>query len=197
MLPGDYVLTVRFRGESREVKVTVLPDPRVAIPLADRQAKDALRAQREQLDRDLHRATQRFARSQREIEVVRQRLALEPKAKPGTTDPDQALRDALEAVTKARTEVEERLWGKPPRQGINREDDGLMTEVRTLMRISGTDDAPNRTETEAMARAAAKVPAVTAAVDTFVSGPLTTFRTAVGQSRLSLLPGIEPVPARQ
>jgi photosystem II stability/assembly factor-like uncharacterized protein len=197
VLPGDYVLTVRFRGESREVKVTVLPDPRVTIPLADRQAKDALRVQREQLDRDLYRATQRFARSQREIEVVRQRLALEPKAKPGTTDPDQALRDALEAVTKARTEVEERLWGKPPRQGINRDDDGLMAEVRSLMRISGTDDAPNRTETEAMARAAAKVPAVTAAVDTFVSGPLTTFRTAVGQSRLSLLPGVEPVPARQ
>ena len=197
VLPGDYTVTVRFQGEARSTKVTVQTDPRVAIPAADRVAKDALRAQREQLDDDLFRATQRLARSKKDIEVVDKRLAAEPKGKKSETDPHQGLRDALTAVQKALTEVEEKLWGKKPPQGIARDDDGLMSKVAALMRITGTDDAPNRTETEGMARAATKVPEITATVDGFVQGPLATFRAAVEKSGLSLLPGLEPVPARK
>lgn len=197
VLPGDYTLRVRFQGETREVAVSVLPDPRVTIPLADRAAKDALRAQREQLNEDLHRATQRLARCKRDVDVVDKRLAVEPKVKKGADDPHKALRDALTEVQKALTEVEEKLWGKKPKQGINRDDDGLLAQVMQLLRVSGTDDAPNRTETEAMARAAAKVPEVAAAVDAFVTGPLAKFRAAVETNGLNLLPGLEPVPARR
>jgi photosystem II stability/assembly factor-like uncharacterized protein len=195
VLPGDYTLTVRFRGESKTVPVTVLADPRLTIPLADRAAKDGLREQRERHQATLHRATQRLARSKKEIDVVEQRLAVEPKPKPGATDPDQAVRDALTAVRKAVTELDERLWGKKVEQGIARDDDGLLARIGTQLRVSGTDDAPNRTELEAMARAAKLVPEVTAAVDAFVSGPLTAFRDAVAKSRLSLVPTVEPVRA--
>jgi hypothetical protein len=61
------------------------------------------------------------------------------------------------------------------------------------MRITRTDDAPNATERDAMARAAATVPAVTAAVDAFVTGPLAGFRQAIEASQLGLLPSVEPV----
>ncbi|MBL8752626.1 MAG: hypothetical protein JNK15_04940 [Planctomycetes bacterium] len=195
VLPGDYTLTIRFQGEAREVKATVLPDPRVAIALADRQAKDALRAQRQQMQADLHRATQRLARCKRDLDVVEKRLAVEPKAKAGADDPHKALRDALTEVRKAFDAVEVSLWGQKPVQGINRDDEGLMAQIQQLARVSGTDDAPNRTETESMARAAAKVPAVAAAVDAFVAGPLATFRKAVEASGLGLVPSLDPVPA--
>lgn len=193
VLPGDYTLTVRFQDEARDVQATVLPDPRVSIALADRQAKDALRAERERLLAELSKASQRFARCKRDLDVVRQRLALEPKPKAGADDPLKALRDALAAVDKAFGEVEQQLWGKPPVQGIRRDDDSLMAKTMQLMRITSTDDAPNQTERDGMARAAAKVPDVTAAVDAFVSGPLATFRTALEQSGLGLLPSTAPV----
>lgn len=195
VLPGDYTVTVRFQGESQTTKVTVLPDPRVVIPMADRVAKDALRERRQQLQTDLRRATQRLARSKRDIDVVEKRLAVEPKVKKGDTDPHQALRDALTAVNKALEEVEEKLWGRKPVQGINRDDEGLMSQVQRLFFVTGTDDAPNASETAAMTRAAAKVPEVAAAVDAFVTGPLATFRKAVEASNLTLLPSVDPVPA--
>ncbi|HEU4419075.1 MAG TPA: hypothetical protein VFT55_09065, partial [Planctomycetota bacterium] len=196
VLPGEYTLAVRFQDQTRSVKVTVLPDPRVEIALADRQAKDTLRAQREQLQADLSRATQRLFRGKRDIEVVEKRLAIERKVKDGETDPHKALRDALVAVNRAFTEVEEKLWGKKV-QGIVRNEDTLFTQANAEMRITSTDDAPNATELQGMARAARKVPEITAAVDAFATGPLATFRTAVEQSGLSLLPLVEPVPARK
>ncbi|MEO6594709.1 MAG: hypothetical protein ABIP94_08140, partial [Planctomycetota bacterium] len=197
VLPGEYTLTVKFQGESSSEKVSVLPDPRVEIAIADRIAKDALRAQREQLQADLRRATQRFARSKRDVDVVEKRLAVEPKVKDGETDPNKALCLALKAVKKSLTEVEESLWGKRPSQGISRDDDALLARTMSLMRITGTDDAPNATELQSMERAAKKVPEIAVAVDAFVTGPLATFRAAVEQSGLSLLPQLEPVPARK
>jgi photosystem II stability/assembly factor-like uncharacterized protein len=194
VLPGDYTITVRFQGESRETKVTVLADPRPTWTLADRQAKDALRAQRQDFDATLFRATQRLARAKKDVDVVDKRLAIEPKAKPGETDAHEALRKALTDVQKAIADIDEKLWGKKPEQGINRDDDGLLAQIAARMRVTGTDDAPNRTETEGMAKAAARVPEVTTAVDAFVSGPLATFRAAVERSGLSLLPGVDPVP---
>ena len=62
---------------------------------------------------------------------------------------------------------------------------------------SGVTRSASRPVPEGMARAAAKAPAVTAAVDAFVTGPLATFRQAVEASALDLRPGIEPVPARK
>jgi len=190
VLPGDYAITVRFRGEAQRVDATVLADPRVQIPMADRVAKDELRAQREQLMQTLHVATQRVARARRELGVVRERLAIEPKPKTGD-DPYAAERAALKTIDAALEELDERLWGPKPVQGINRDDDGLIAKATEQMRVSGTDDAPNATERDAMQRAARRVPAVTAAVEEFVRGPLRAFRDALQQSGLSLLPTVE------
>jgi hypothetical protein len=187
VLPGEYLVTVRFQGEQRDVKVTVEADPRVEIAAADRAAKDALRQQKQDLETELHRATQRFARSRKDIDVVEKRLAVEPKPKPGATDPHKALRDAIESVTKAATALDEQLWGKKPTQGIARDDDGMIAKALELMRVTGTDDAPNATERALMDRAAAKVPAVAAAVDAFLAGPLAEVRKAVEASGLQLL----------
>jgi hypothetical protein len=156
-----------------------------------------LRARREQVLADLHRATQRLARARRDIEVCERRLAAEPTPPKGAVDPQQALRDALTAVQKDVKALDERLFGKTVAQGISRGGDGLLAQVQRLLRVTGTDDAPNATELQGMARAEAKAPEVPAAVDAFVAGPLQAFRTAVEASGLSLLPGVEPVPARK
>ncbi len=193
VLPGDYTVTVRFQGEAQTTTVRVLPDPRVEIALADRQAKDNLRGEREQLQAVLRQATQRLARAKRDLDLVSKRLDGEPKVKKGDTDPNEALRTALKAATKAYDELDEQLWGKTGQQGIVRNDDTEMRKVMSLMRVSGTDDAPNATEIAAMARARTAVPGITRLVDEFVSGPLTQLRTALAGSSLSLLPDVAPV----
>ena len=197
VLPGEYTLTVRFQGEAREQRVVVLADPRVEIAATDRAAKDTMRAQRDEILADLHRSTQRLARARRDVDVVEKRLALEVKPKGDAGDPQQPLRDAVQAVKKALDACDEKLWGPKPVQGIVRDDDGLLAKVQTLLRVTRTPDAPNPTEVESMAKAAAKAPEVAATVDEFVSGPLATFRAAVEASGLSLLPGVEPVPQRR
>lgn len=187
VLPGDYTLTVRFLGEERTAKVTVLPDPRVPIALADRQAKDQLREQREQLQASLRRATQRFTQARRDIDVVDKRLSVEPKVETGADDPHQALRDALLAVNKAAKELDEQLWGKEARQGISRDDDAKMPRAMRQMRVSGTDDAPNATELQAMERATRAVAEIDGIVSAFVDGAFAQFRAAVDASGLGLL----------
>ena len=193
VLPGDYTLTVRFQGEAQTTTVRVLPDPRVPIALEDRQAKDRLRAEREQLIATIGQATQRLARARRDLDLVRERLDAEPKVKKGEKDPNEALREALKSANKALDALDETFWGKSGRQGIVRDDDTMIRQVMGLLRVSGTDDAPNATELESMARARAAVPGVTRRVDEFVAGPLTALRTALAASSLSLLPDVAPV----
>ncbi len=196
VLPGDYTLTVKFQGESRTEAVTVQPDPRTTIPMAARQAKDALRARREVLQGELRVATQRYARSRRDISSVDARLALEPKVKDGQTDPNKVLREALTAVRKALTTTDEKLWGKEPGQGIAKAT-GLFNDLYGVLRITGTEDAPNATELQGFERAVAKAAEITAVLDAFVAGPLVEFRTAVEKSGLALLQPVEPIRARK
>lgn len=197
VLPGEYTVTVRFQGQERSEKVTVMPDPRVEIPLADRKAKDDLRAAREAMQADLRLATQRLGRARKDLDLIAMRLAAEPKVPAGQKDPHEAVRKALDAAKAALTALDERLWGKQGLQGISRDDDTLLAEVQGLMRISRTDDAPNATERLLMGRAALAVPRVGRAVDEFVGGPLQALRDALAASPLSLLPSVEPVPTKR
>ena len=165
VLPGAYSITVRFQGEERTEKSVVLPDPRIEITMADRVAKDALRAEREAMQATLREATQRFARARKELDMVERRLALEPKVKAGATDPHEALRKALDTAKEAAKALDERMWGKQGRQGIVRDDDTLIRELQGLMRITGTDDAPNATELQMLERARKALPKAAATVD--------------------------------
>ncbi|MFN3242633.1 MAG: VPS10 domain-containing protein [Planctomycetota bacterium] len=188
VLPGNYRITVRFQGTEQVVEAVVQPDPRVEIAMDDRRAKDALRAEREQLMSRLHVASQRIAPIGKQVDVVRQRLALEDEPEEGD-DPLQPLRDALAAVEKAHQDALDRVWGKEKKvQGISRGNDGLLSEAQRHMRISSTDDAPNKTERDGMVRATRVVAEIEAVIATFVEQDLPTFRKAVADSGIGLLP---------
>jgi hypothetical protein len=193
VIPGDYELTVRFQGSEQKTKVTVLPDPRVEIPTAARQEKEAALARHDAMVGELRRAFQRLARARKDIALVQQRLAVEKKPKAGD-DPNQALRDAVDAVDKARTAVDERLFGKPPAQGFT-EATGLFADWQlSLEALTDTPEAPNGTELAGLDRAREVVARVALAVDAFVAGPLTEFRAAVEKSGLQFLPQTAPPP---
>jgi photosystem II stability/assembly factor-like uncharacterized protein len=188
VLAGDYELTVRFQGMSQTVKVEVLNDPRVTIPRSASVAKDSLRTEREALNLRLYEVTQRLAPVKGQVDVVRTRLAIEQKPEDGD-DPNQAIRDALKSIDKDHEQLSDQIWGKQKKvQGISRGNDGLLTKIRGLMRISGTIDEPNKTELDGMAKAAAKVTEVEQLVSTFFSKSLPKFRKAVADSGLHLLP---------
>ncbi len=188
VLPGDYRITVRFQGEEQSVSATVLPDPRVEIPMEARLEKDALRAASERLMTRLHAASQKFAPVAKQVAVVRQRLALEEKPEEGD-DPMQPLRDALDAVVKAHQDTLDAVWGEEKKvQGISRGNDGLLSKAQRHMRISSTDDAPNRTEQDGLVRAEGYVEQIEQRIQGFVEGDLVTFRQAVANSGVGLLP---------
>ncbi|MFO1077386.1 MAG: hypothetical protein U1E73_06630 [Planctomycetota bacterium] len=188
VLPGDYELTVLFQGESGKVKATVRPDPRVEIAMADRVAKEALRARAEDLRTELRPSTQALARCQRDLDLVAKRLDLEAKVEKGADDPLAALRSALDAAKKAHEELSARIWGKKPKQGITRDDDTMMSRFMAELRISGTDDAPNPTELQALDRAMVRMRAIADAVAAFEQGPMAALRTELQKSGLGLLP---------
>jgi len=191
VLSGTYTLTIHFQGESQEVTVNALDDPRITIPRVDALAKDILREQREALNGRLYAVTQKLAPLKGQIDVVRSRLALEDKPESGD-DPLQAMRDALKAIDKAYQSVNDKLWGKEKKvQGISRSNDGLISKSSRLMRISGTNDKPNQSERDAMARATERVAEVEEAAAEFFAGPLAAFREAVAESGLSLLPATQ------
>jgi hypothetical protein len=135
--------------------------------------------------------TQRFTPLKKQIDVVRSRLALEEKPDTGE-DPLKAMREALKAVDKAHQAVNDKLWGKEKKvQGISRSNDGLMSKTMQLMRISGTNDKPNKTERDGMAEATKKVTEVEQVVAEFFAQALPEFRAAVAASDLSLLPAAD------
>ncbi|MCK5945106.1 MAG: hypothetical protein KAI24_24165 [Planctomycetes bacterium] len=188
VLPGTYRVTVRLQGEEQTVEAIVLPDPRVDIPMADRVAKDALRAEREQLMSRLHVASQRLAPIAARIAIVKQRLELEDAPKEGD-DPLQALRDALKEVEKAHQATLDSIWGERKEvQGISRGNDGLLSKAQRLMGISRTDDAPTATERQGLTRAATYVEQIEQAVAKFLDEDLARFRAAVAASNIGLLP---------
>src|SRR5262249_50230739 len=188
-----YELTVRFQGSEQKTKVAVLPDPRVEIPTAARQEKETALARHDAMVRELRQAFQRLARARKDIALVQQPLALEKTPKAGGA-PNQALRDAVEAVDKARTAVDERLFGKPPAQGFT-EATGLFADwQRSIEALTDTPEAPNGTELAGLDRAREVVAHVVDAVDAFVAGPLTEFRAAVEKSGLQFLPLTAPPP---
>ena len=188
VLPGDYEIAVRFQGEERRERVRVLPDPRVEVAMADRLAKDQAQSQRQETMLKVTAATQRFAKARREIELVKTRLSHEPKVKDGQDDPQAEFRKAVEAIDKAVTELDEKLWGPKPKPGINVAK-GLLTELQEAAgALTRTPEKPNPTELLGLQRAAGKAEEVVAAVEAFVAGPMVTFRAAVEKSGLSLLP---------
>jgi hypothetical protein len=169
VLPGEYELTVRFREQMQRATVRVLPDPRSGYDEAAARSKDAALQQRDEIQRELADALQRVARHRRDVELVEQRLKLEPKPQPGAEDPLAALRKAVATATKDLKEFETKLWGPSDVQGVTR-GSGLVRDVSEQTgRVTGTDDAPNATELQAL------------------EGPVQTFRAAVEQSGIALL----------
>ena len=187
VLPGDYELTVRFQGEAQITKLSVFADPRVEVGMQARKDKDAAHARSDALQLALRATLQQLARAKQDVELVRQRLAVEAKPK-ADDDPQQSLRDALEAVDKAIATTEETLWGRKPKQGINTPT-GFMRDINECLGVlTSTPEAPNSNELLGLDRADAKLIEVLAAVTNFVAGPLATFRAAVEASGLSLAP---------
>ncbi|MEY3160919.1 MAG: hypothetical protein RIT25_910, partial [Planctomycetota bacterium] len=190
VLPGDYTLTVTFQDAELSVPVTVLPDPRLDVPVAERLARLQLQDENMALMTKLRASTQKIARARKDLEWIESRLKLDPKPKTGD-DPLAALRSAAEAARKAADELDVKLWGPKDRKGIT-DDEGLMSEVfEQLGAIRGSVRAPTPTEVLGMQRATKRAEAVVTAVDGFVTGPFSALRTTLEQEQPKLLPAVK------
>ena len=92
-------------------------------------------------------------------------------------------------VEEAHQSALDRIWGEEKKvQGISRGNDGLLSKAMGRMRVTGTPDAPNRTERDGVARAASYVEDIERAVTEFPDGDYAAFCAAVEKSGLGLLP---------
>ena len=188
VLAGVYKITVRFQGESQEVEVEVLNDPRIPVSKTDSASKDALRAAREELNLRLYDVTQRLSPIKKQIDVVRARLAIEEKPKDGE-DPLKAIRTALKDIDTAHKELQEALWDKDEKiQGIRRNNNGLISKFMQSARISNSLDKPNKTEIDGMAKATKQATEIEQLVEQFFNEDFSRFQKSIRESALTLLP---------
>jgi photosystem II stability/assembly factor-like uncharacterized protein len=188
VLPGDYELTVRFRGEQRTTKVAVRPDPRVAIAMADRVAKDELLARVERIQAELRPTTQQLWRSKRDLDFLARRLELEQAPAAGAEDPLAALRAALQAARAAFDEIDERIWGPREVQGIADRSAALWSRLAARLHVDDGGEAPTATEIEQVERALACRQDIVDAIAAFETGPMARCRTELQASGLCVLP---------
>ncbi|GAB4149037.1 MAG: hypothetical protein Fur0037_17360 [Planctomycetota bacterium] len=193
-LPGLYRVQVSFRGEKRTAEVRVLPDPREPFDEKAARAKVALRDRAAAIRKRAFEATQRLARAGKEIQLARQRLAIDPKPKRGE-DPLREARAAVDACGKEFDELSLRLFGpaKPP-QGYARDESLLADLGRELSSLTSSFTAPNSTETLGVDRAGEVADAIERDVREFLTGPLADLRAALQGTGLDFLPRV-PEPA--
>jgi hypothetical protein len=204
-VPGDYVVTVRFRGEEASTPLTVAADPRFAISDADRRAKLAALDEAGALQETLTTAIDRLKRTQQDVATLLARhAAAKAEAKraaggvPATGD-DAEDEDELarrgKKLEKAVGEQIERLWTPPGGQDIP-PDTTPWDDVGRAGWMLGADwAAPTPAQRRYLAIARAAVARAVGEVNRFYAEEVAPFRQAVRDSGLALLPEHEPLAA--
>jgi photosystem II stability/assembly factor-like uncharacterized protein len=170
VVPGEYTVRVSVAEERSEQPLTVLPDPRVEIPMADRVAKfdaqmealelNARRSEMERVVREVNQAADRVIAAVRGLE-------------------DEGARELGRAGRELKRTLEEEVDFGPAN-----------SQRRSLFSMGSSWDAPTEGELLALRRTAAALDEIEAALTAFLAGPVAEFRTLTRAAELDLFPEI-------
>lgn len=173
VVPGSYLARITVGDQSSEQPLTVLPDPRTDVPMADRMAKFEASMEGALLNRRLRNAQDRYDEV---IEAVDHVLAT-------VRDLDGAEAEGLaEAANALKDELEEAV-----------DFDDANAQRRGAFALGSSWDAPTTGELLALERMAEAVAAVEVALNTALAGPVAEFRARANAARLELFPEFGPV----
>lgn len=189
--PGDYRVTVRFRGAEASQSLSVLADPRVAWTAADWQARwRAIEAAGGEWERAVA-AVKRVRQTRDDLEEIakRARAREEEAIRRGKVRADELpLVAAGEKVKKALTEIEKRLWQAPETVGIVERTAALADLGTAMGYLTGSWDPPSANHLVHLERAKVELAQVLGDLEKFYAGDLADYRRQVEAAGIGLLP---------
>ena len=173
VVPGRYTVQVAVGDAVSEQPLTVLPDPRTDVPMADRVAKYEAAMEAAILNRRLSRAQERVGEVEEAIDKVLETV----RGMEG--DDAEALRTAAEELQDT---LDEEI-----------DFDAANSQRRGLFALQSSWDAPTTLERTAMERMSDALEDIEADVNRMLAGPVADFRAQVAAADLDLFPDFEPV----
>jgi len=173
VLPGDFTARISLGETVSERPLTVLPDPRVDVPAAERVAKREAIDQAQELNdrsRVMREAVTEVSDGMRGLQDI---LADQPDAR-------EALQEPLEAV---RTQL----------SGVNDRFAEVQRGSRAVFGLSGSRDAPTEAQMVALDRLGRDLDTLQVMVNEFIDGPVAELRRAVEASGLEIFPEVDRI----
>ena len=173
VVPGSYTVRVAVGDAVSEQPLTVLPDPRTDVPMADRVAKYEAAMEAALLNR-------RLSRAQARVDEVEEAIGKVTETLQGMEGDDvEALRTAAEELQDT---LDEEIDFGPAND-----------QRRGLFALQSSWDAPTTLERTAMERMSDALDDIEADVNRMLTGPVADFRAQVAATDLDLFPDFEPV----
>ena len=203
VLPGDYEATVAFGGHEAKGRVLVLPDPRFAIPQADRQAKEQAVLRAGSLLELVAEAVKRIQQARSEVDVVLAKVKAESKKDAGSPKgdasgdveegPHKPLAEAGSKLKKTLDEIEKRLWVPPGTKGVLAPRDALSRIQYALRSLDSSWDAPTPAQESYLHQAQAHLEQVLAEVNREFAEDVAGFKRLVAEAGMETLGTREPL----
>lgn len=186
--PGRYTVTVQVGEQRAGAPVEVMPDPRVSIAPADRQAKWQAIQRAGALQEQLSDGITRLRAVRDDLAVVRGKLRRNGEGDNHTT-PDEARKRLLaqaDALDKRVGELEKLFWVPPGTKGIVDLGDARSKVRRVLGALQSSWEAPTAAQLAYLQEAEISAHGAMTALHDFVASEVTAFRTAVSAAGVGL-----------
>ncbi|MGE3166612.1 MAG: WD40/YVTN/BNR-like repeat-containing protein [Planctomycetota bacterium] len=184
VVPGDYRLTVKYQDYVASGVVQVLADPRLPIPLAERERKRSAQLQVAQWIETLAIALERIGEVRGDLTRVTEKSVqrdrqLGVKRKAGE---ETELAQRVQQLRKGLDEVEKRLRKPDESKGILADDTALDLLYRASWFLGSSWDAPTAAQQVLMERASSQLQSVLDSLDELLAREVPALRAlAVGE----------------
>ena len=186
VLPGDYTVTVRFRGAEAKQAVRVLPDPRQQTTAEQRAQKHAALMRAGTLQETATEAIERIRRTRADIDAVAAKLKKddEPGAK---KEPEPLVKSGADLKKKLET-LERSFWRPPGTKGIAADTDAMSRISYPMFAMQSSWDAPTPAQLTYLERAEAELKKALEGFHRLFAEDVARYREEVRKANLVLLP---------
>lgn len=175
--PGVYTLKYKYKGDSTEVKLQVVPDPREPYDIDAKLARfEAIKPLIENLES--------LAKSMDKLNECKS--AMETVKKLSTKEQDEQLKDATRSLKGKLDPLYEKLYGKQNQQGIVDESYMITQKLSRVYSIIWSDDPLNPTEEMVIDQSLKLCRETVSEIEDFISKNWTAYRTEVEKAGVSI-----------
>jgi len=206
VLPGKYRVKLKYEGHEAETEVDVLPDPRIEISMADRQAAWDTQQRRGKLQNTLAAAVGRILSAEKDCDFVLNKIhALQEEEKKRvektglsqddstTNDPWKELQTQARDLKKGLKKLDEKLRGPRDMKGIVGGQWPVRKAGRAQWLLGPTWQKPTPAALTYLREAEEVTRPVLDELNRFFEEDVTKFKAAVDASSLTLFPSRKPL----